>query len=55
MILGIGGKPFAPKLLFTIPVDEAQQPTMKIHLLNSWKKDDMERNFYYDVDEEILK
>lgn len=55
MILGIGGKPFAPKLLFTVPLHEIQYTTMKMSQLNAFKKDDIGRNFYYDVGKEILK
>lgn len=55
VILGVGGKPSAPKLFFAIPVDKIQQAAMKINALNSWKKDDIERNFFYDVDKKTLK
>lgn len=55
IVLGIGGKPFAPKLLFTVPLHEIQHTTMKMNQLNAFKKDDIGRNFYYDVNKEILK
>lgn len=55
IILGIGGQPNNPRLLYIIPSEEIQTSEMSIYQVSNFKKENLTSNFYYDIDEKLLR
>lgn len=53
-VVGVGGSPSSPKLLFSIPFNKINAAQMRIEELNSYKKDKIESNFFYDIEKKTL-
>lgn len=53
-VVGVGGSPSSPKLLFSIPFNKINAAHMRIEELNSYKKDKIESNFFYDIEKKTL-
>ena len=54
-IIGIGGEPVSPKLLYVIPMKTIFVNKLNINELDKYKKLKLESNFFFDTDTKILK
>jgi hypothetical protein len=54
-ILGIGGEPTNPKLLFIIPADRIKKTHQYIQKINEFKKNELHSNFFYDINDKTLR
>ena len=52
--IGIGGKPDSPKEIFVLPLDEVTETFIDYEYLKQFKKSPQSQ-FYYDLDEEVLR
>jgi hypothetical protein len=54
-ILGIGGKPDNPSLLYMIPAKEITTYQKQIFEITPFKKEDLQKNFFFYLNEKTLK
>lgn len=54
-VIGIGGTPDQPKILFVVPTSKIRSQTVKISQIDKFKKADLSENFYYDLEDKILQ
>ncbi|MGF1585503.1 MAG: hypothetical protein ACFCUM_09300 [Bacteroidales bacterium] len=54
-IIGIGGNQGAPKLLFIIPTEEIENENVNVFAIDNFKKEDLARNFFYDLKAQKLR
>lgn len=54
-IIGIGGRPSKPKLIYIIPVAEIISTSLTINEISKYIKDDQAVNFFFDISEKSLK
>ncbi len=48
-IIGIGGEQGDPKLLFIIPTKEIETENVNVFAIDNFKKEDLTKNFFYDL------
>jgi hypothetical protein len=48
IVLGIGGKPSDPAEVFVIPIDRFNKPLQHLDNLKDYKREDINRGFYFD-------
>ncbi len=54
-IIGIGGNEANPKLLFIIPTKEIETENVNVFAIDNFKKDNLARNFFYDLSTQKLR
>ena len=54
-IIGINGKPDAPKLLYIIPVNEIRTNKLLFEKIEKFNKHKIKSNFFFDTEEKILQ
>ncbi|MBW6480907.1 MAG: hypothetical protein K0B37_15865 [Bacteroidales bacterium] len=54
-IIGIGGRPDNPRLLYIIPAKEITQGQKRIFEIVDYKKENLQSNFFFDLNEMTLK
>ena len=54
-IIGVGGDPSMPELLFAVPVEVINKNRIEIEKLSKYKKTKVESNFYFDLNKKMLK
>jgi hypothetical protein len=54
-IIGIGGRPSKPKLIYIIPVEEINSTSLTINEISKFSKDDQSANFFFDITDNSLK
>lgn len=54
-IVGVGGNPNSPKLIFAVPFEAIEKNDIGVNIIDKFKKEKVETNFFYDLENKILK
>jgi Cft2 family RNA processing exonuclease len=54
-IIGIGGQPSKPKLIYIIPLEEINSTSLTINEISRFSKDDQSANFFFDINDNSLR
>lgn len=55
VVIGIGGTPKSPDDVYVVPLKSLRYPFVKKEYLLGFQREDVQKNFYYDYDKDLLR